>query len=93
MLVVRGQDLTHEFVTTPDAPWPVGTLLSLHIYDQTESKTLGLWPAVDVTPEVITLQVDATDLDAIPDGARFRIFVRYPGSPVVCLHLGRIWRQ
>lgn len=92
LFIVNGQDLFHEFETTLDAPWPADTELALYVYNRDETRTLGLWPAVDVTPEIITLQIPSPDLKPMPDGGRFRVFVTYPGHPTLCMYTGRIWR-
>ncbi len=92
-IVSRGQDLTHLFETTDDSPFPDSTVLDVYALSRTGEETLGVWSAVSVTPGAAQLQIDAVDLDALPDGAQFRVMVKYPGFPRLCWYRGRIWRR
>ena len=93
-IITKGQDLTYLFETTDDEPFPDDTELTVYaLAAQDTSKVLGLWSAVDYQPGAIQIQIDAEDLDPIPDGSQFRVYLKYPDSPRVCWYRGRMWRR
>ena len=93
-IVTRGQGLTHRFETTPNTPFPDDTTLTVHALSPRDTSIiLGVWPAVSYTSTYIQVQIDATDLATLPDGAGFRVYITYPDSPTTCWYRGRIWRR
>jgi len=91
MVVVTGQDFSHWFGTTD--PFPTGTELTLKIYPRDGGTQLGAWPAVTVSATGALVQITADDLDPIPDGSSFRVFVEYPDGQELCWYRGRVWRR
>lgn len=92
MVVVSGQDFSHFFGTQSSSPFPSGTSLTLKIFDREDSQ-LGAWPAVAVSPGGALVQIDADDLDPVPDAATFRVYVQYPDGQDLCWYRGRVWRR
>lgn len=93
MIVVSGQDFTHFFGVEDNDPFPGGTGLTLKIYARDDGDQLGAWPAVTVTGAGARVQIDSEDLDVIPDGAVFRVYVEYPDGQEACWYRGRVWRR
>lgn len=91
MVIVSGQDFSH-FFGVEETPFPYGTTLTLKIYSR-EGSQLGAWPAVVVEPGGALVQIDADDLDPVPDAASFRVYVQYPDSQDMCWYRGRVWRR
>lgn len=92
MVVITGQDFTHFFGADDLDPLPVGTTLTLKFYNR-DNQQLGAWPAITVTPSGALVQITADDLDPIPDGALFKVFVDYPTGETLCWYRGRVWRR
>lgn len=92
MVVITGQDFSHFFGVEEASPFPNGTTLTLKIFDR-EGQQLGAWPAVSVSPGGALVQINANDLNPIPDGAAFRVYVSYPDTTELCWYRGRVWRR
>lgn len=93
-VVSRGQGLTYLFETTDDEPFPDDTVLSVYVYGPRNGEVpIGLWPAVGYEPGAIQVQIESEDLDVIPDGSTFQVFLEMPGFPRVCWYRGRVWRR
>jgi hypothetical protein len=91
MVIVADQDFAH-FFGVEGSPFPNGTTLTLKIFDR-EGQQLGAWPAVAVEPGGALVQINAEDLDPIPDSALFRVLVSYPGGQDLVWYRGRVWRR
>lgn len=91
MIVVDGQDFSH-FFGVEESSFPTGTELTLKIFDR-EGVQLGAWPAVGVSAGGALVQITADDLDPVPDGSQFRVYVQYPDGQDLCWYRGRIWRR
>lgn len=92
MVVVDGQDFSHFFGVDTHYPFPNGTTLTLKILDR-ENNQLGAWPAVAVEPGGALVQINADELDPIPDASQFRVYVQYPDGQDLCWYRGRVWRR
>jgi hypothetical protein len=92
MVVVSGQDFSHFFGVEQTDPFPTGTGLTLKIFDRDDGDQLGAWPAVSVQAVGALVQITSQDLDPIPDGAVFRVYVQYPDRDLVW-YRGRVWRR
>lgn len=92
MVIVTGQGLSHFFGLPEGDAFPYGTTVTLKVYARDNSQ-LAAWPAVTVEPGGALVQINADDLDAIPDSASFRVFVEYPGEEPLCWYRGRVWRR
>jgi len=93
MIVIAGQDFSHFFGVDQLDPFPTGTELVLKILARDDGEQLGAWPAISVQPSGALVQITADDLDPIPDGAVFRVYVTYPDEQDLCWYRGRIWRR
>lgn len=93
MIIIQGQDFSHFFGVEDVAPFPSGTELVLKILTRDDGEQLGAWPAIAVEPGGALVQISADDLEVVPDGAVFRVFVTYPDEQDVCWYRGRIWRR
>lgn len=91
MIVVSGQDFSHFFAT--DTPFQRDTDLTLKIFARDNGEQLGAWPAVAVESAGALVQINSEDLDSIPDGAVFRVYITYPDSQQMCWYRGRVWRR
>ncbi|DAZ90367.1 LtfC-like domain-containing protein [Mycobacteroides abscessus] len=93
--LIQGQDLAHRWDVPEGDELPAGTTVTLYIYSHNFSETLGVWPAIDVDPQGASFFVQSSDLDPIPMGARFRVYITYPAAPHPRLVwvLGSISRQ
>lgn len=89
MKVVPGQDFSHYFRVTEIDPFPSGTLVIMKIFDRVNTQ-LGAWPAVLVEEGGAQVQIIAADLEPIPDGAAFRVYVTYPDTQTICWYSGRV---
>lgn len=93
MIIVSGQDFSHFFGVEPTNPFPVGTGLTLKIYERDDGDQIGAWPAVAVQPGGALVQITADDLALVPDGAVFRVYVTYDDDQDLCWYRGRVWRR
>lgn len=92
MVIVTGQGLSHFFGVLDNDPFPYGTAVTLKVFAR-EGQQLGAWPAIAVEPGGALVQINADDLDDIPDSATFKVFVEYPDSEPLCWYRGRVWRR
>jgi hypothetical protein len=93
MVIATGQDFSHYFGVTEDDPFPDDTVLTLKIYARDAVDQIGSWPAILVEEGGAQVQIASTDLDIVPDGATFRVYVTYPDSQALCWYRGRVWRR
>lgn len=93
MVVVSGQDFSHIFNAGDGDTFPNGTVLTLKIFARDDGDQLGAWPAVSVTSTSAQVQIAQEDLDPIPDGSVFRVYVAYPSGQDLCWYRGRVWRR
>lgn len=93
MVVISGQDFSHFFGVEDHFPFPTGTTLTLKIFDREGMQQLGAWPAVAVGTSGALVQIDADDIDPIPDASQFRVYVQYPDGQDLVWYRGRVWRR
>lgn len=89
----KGQGLD-EFLEVPENDeFPDGTTVKLEVNDRRDLVTLGVWPAVEVLSGGARIVVDADDMDALPNFARVRVYVTYPGNQPLCWYDGTLIRR
>jgi hypothetical protein len=93
MILVSGQDFSHYFGVDENDPFPAGTGLTLKVFERDDGDQLGAWPAISVTASGALVQIVKDDLDPLPDGAVFRVYVEYPDGQNLCWYRGRVWRR
>jgi hypothetical protein len=92
--LVTGQDISHFFRVRDSDPFPEDTEVLLYIYDHTRTVQLGFWPAVAVTAAGAQFNIQHEELDSIPTGSRFRVYVKYAESfGRFCWYRGGITRS
>lgn len=93
--LIQGQDLAHRWDVPAGDGLPAGTTVTLYMYSHNFSETLGIWPSIDVDTSGASFFIEAEDLEPIPAGARFRVYLIYPDAPKPRLVwiLGTVSRQ
>ena len=75
IILSRGADWVCSL--TDSAPWAADTEVWVEIEGVTEP-----WEAVvDEAASTASFLVQSADTDPVPDGAKFWLYMRYPGSP------------
>lgn len=93
LVITKGQAFSAYLSVTAEDPFPENTSASLYMYSRDGQTQLGFWPATLVEEGGAQFQIDADDLNGIPDGARFRVYVTYEDSVPTCWYRGPVWRK
>lgn len=79
LVLSKGADFLHTVALADGAVFPDGTTARIALLDTTE-KVLDTWTAVVTTTEA-KFVIQAELADAIPAGAKYRLYVAYPTTP------------
>ncbi|MFR9750502.1 hypothetical protein ACL02S_05650 [Nocardia sp. 004] len=79
LVLSKGADFVHTIALEPGSVFPDGTQVRIEVLNAADA-VLDTWPAViDGQDAVFTVQSERAD--AIPTGAKYRLYVSYPTTP------------
>ncbi|GAB4582316.1 LtfC-like domain-containing protein [Nocardia sp. IFM 10818] len=79
LVLSKGADFMHTFALAPGSEFPTGTQVRIQMLNATDA-VLATWNAkVTATEAAFAIQSDLAD--AIPTGAKYRLYVSYPTTP------------
>ncbi|MCM6774666.1 hypothetical protein NDR87_12965 [Nocardia sp. CDC159] len=79
LVLSKGADFVHTLALADGAFFPSGTTVRIVLFDAAE-RTLDTWNAVLTNTEA-KFVVQSDFADAIPSGAKYRLYVSYPTTP------------
>ena len=68
-----------------DPQIPIGTTAEIVLYTKGTETVFATWTAILVTEDYAEFRVESEQIDLIPAGATFRLYIHYPETPTLDL--------